>query len=133
MIGAMFQLHKELEEAAEVCGEAQLKHRAGDGWIPVRRQRRKSEQASKESRSPTKSDSTFSDPCKLAEVQEPVRFTQPRCYTSFDDPKLEELSAGQKILVRMGGENAAKVKTKLREIRERRGVKGAERVNASSF
>src|SRR5918996_3172316 len=45
-----------------VGSEAQLKHRARDGWIPVRRQRRKSKQALKESRSPTKSDSIFSDP-----------------------------------------------------------------------
>ena len=51
------------------------------------------------------------------EVQEPVRLTQPKVLYEFADPKLENLSAGQKILVRMGGENAAKVKAKLREIR----------------
>jgi hypothetical protein len=35
----------------------------------------------------------------------------------FDDPELEDLSAGQKLLVRMGPENAAVLKAKLREIR----------------
>ena len=33
------------------------------------------------------------------------------------DPALQGLSAGQKILVRMGPENEAKVKAKLREIK----------------
>jgi hypothetical protein len=51
------------------------------------------------------------------EVQEPVLLTQPKVLYQFADPKLEELSAGQKVLVRMGGENTAKVKAKLREIR----------------
>lgn len=51
------------------------------------------------------------------EVQEPVRLIQPKVLYQFADPKLEELSAGQKILVRMGGKNAAKVKAKLQEIR----------------
>jgi Protein of unknown function (DUF3014) len=35
----------------------------------------------------------------------------------FADPALEARSAGQKIMIRMGSENAAKVKAKLREIR----------------
>jgi hypothetical protein len=51
------------------------------------------------------------------EVQTPVLLTQPKVMYQFADPKLEGLSVGQKILVRMGGENAAKVKAKLREIR----------------
>lgn len=50
------------------------------------------------------------------QVQGPVPLTQPKVLYQFADPKLEGLSAGQKILVRMGGENAAKVKAKLREI-----------------
>jgi hypothetical protein len=50
-------------------------------------------------------------------VQGPVRLTQVNVLYQFADPKLEGLSAGQKILVRMGDENAAKVKAKLREIR----------------
>jgi hypothetical protein len=51
------------------------------------------------------------------EVQAPVLLTQPKVLYKFADPKLEELSAGQKILVRIGHENAVKVKAKLREIR----------------
>jgi hypothetical protein len=51
------------------------------------------------------------------EVQEPVALTQPKVLYEFADPKLQELSAGQKILVRMGGANAARVKAKLHEIR----------------
>ncbi|HYL23657.1 MAG TPA: DUF3014 domain-containing protein [Burkholderiales bacterium] len=35
----------------------------------------------------------------------------------FADPDLETRSAGQKILLRMGPENAARVKAKLWEIR----------------
>jgi hypothetical protein len=35
----------------------------------------------------------------------------------FADSKLEELSAGQKLLLRMGPANAAIIKTKLRELR----------------
>jgi hypothetical protein len=51
------------------------------------------------------------------EVQGPVLLTQPKVLYEFADPKFEQLSAGQKVLVRMGSENAAKVKAKLREIR----------------
>jgi hypothetical protein len=36
----------------------------------------------------------------------------------FADPELENLSAGQKTLLRMGRANGAKLKSKLREIRE---------------
>jgi hypothetical protein len=61
------------------------------------------------------------------EVQEPVRVTQPKVLYEFADPKLEALSAGQKILVRMGSENAAKVKAKLREIRSTLVSKGPKR------
>jgi hypothetical protein len=35
----------------------------------------------------------------------------------FADPKLEELSAGQKLLLRMGPANAAIIKVKLHELR----------------
>lgn len=42
---------------------------------------------------------------------------QPWVRYQFEDPQLEALSAGQKILVRMGPDNARKVKSKLRELR----------------
>jgi hypothetical protein len=47
----------------------------------------------------------------------PVKLVRPKVLYQFADPELEGLSAGQKIMVRMGPENAAKVKAKLREIR----------------
>jgi Protein of unknown function (DUF3014) len=52
------------------------------------------------------------------DLQRPVRLSQPSVLYEFADPKLEGLSAGQKILLRIGRENALKMKAKLREIRE---------------
>ncbi|MCC7041605.1 MAG: DUF3014 domain-containing protein [Burkholderiales bacterium] len=43
---------------------------------------------------------------------------QPKVLYQFADPALEERSAGQKILLRMGSANAARVKDKLRAIRK---------------
>lgn len=51
------------------------------------------------------------------EVKGPALLMQTTVLYQFADPDLEKLSAGQKILVRMGGENAALVKAKLTEIR----------------
>ena len=47
----------------------------------------------------------------------PVKLVRPKVLYQFADPELEGLSAGQKIMIRMGPENAARVKAKLREIR----------------
>jgi hypothetical protein len=47
----------------------------------------------------------------------PVKLTQPRVFYEFADPDLESRSAGQKLLMRMGNENAAVVKAKLTEFR----------------
>lgn len=49
--------------------------------------------------------------------QGPVKLTQPRVFYEYADPKLEALSAGQKVLLRMGNANAAQVKQKMREFR----------------
>ena len=46
------------------------------------------------------------------------KLTQPKVLYEFADPALENLSAGQKILVRMGPDNAKRVKEKLRAIRQ---------------
>ncbi len=46
-----------------------------------------------------------------------VKLTRPKVLYEFADPALEAASAGQKILIRMGRENALQVKAKLREIR----------------
>lgn len=51
------------------------------------------------------------------EVQAPVKLVQPKVFHQFADPELEARSAGQKILMRVGNENAARLKGKLREIR----------------
>ena len=51
------------------------------------------------------------------EVKGPIVLTTPKVMHEFADPELEARSAGQKILIRMGAENAARVKAKLRELR----------------
>jgi hypothetical protein len=52
------------------------------------------------------------------DVEGPIRLVQPKVLYQFEDPKLEALSAGQKSLIRMGSENAAKVKSALTGIRQ---------------
>ena len=47
----------------------------------------------------------------------PIRLKQPKVLFEFADPALEELSAGQKAMLRIGKTNRDKVKAKLREIR----------------
>ncbi len=51
------------------------------------------------------------------ELQEPIALVRPKVFYLYADPELEAKSAGQKILMRMGAENAGRVKAKLREIR----------------
>ena len=51
------------------------------------------------------------------DIKEPVKLVQPKVFYNFADPDLESRSAGQKILMRMGGKNEAKIKAKLREIK----------------
>jgi Protein of unknown function (DUF3014) len=51
------------------------------------------------------------------EAAGPVRLMHDKVLFEFADPDLETRSAGQKIMVRMGADNAARVKGKLREIR----------------
>jgi hypothetical protein len=52
------------------------------------------------------------------EVTDPVQLVQPSVFYKYADPRLESLSSGQKILLRIGNDNAAKIKAKLRELRE---------------
>ena len=47
----------------------------------------------------------------------PPALAQPKVLYVYTDPELESRSAGQKIMMRMGSENAARVRAKLREIR----------------
>ena len=51
------------------------------------------------------------------EIKGPIKLVQPRVFYEFADPALEARSSGQKLLIRMGSENAAVIKTKLREVR----------------
>jgi len=50
------------------------------------------------------------------EIQDPIVLVQPKVYYQFADPKLEALSAGQKMLIRIGTENSRIIKIKLQEL-----------------
>lgn len=52
------------------------------------------------------------------EVSGPIRLVQPKVQYRFEDPLLESLSAGRKIMIRVGPEHAGRIKTVLRAIRE---------------
>jgi DUF3014 family protein len=58
------------------------------------------------------------DMLKTPDIQGPIELTQPRVFYEYADPKLEGLSAGQKLLLRMGPANEAAMKAKLREFRK---------------
>ena len=51
------------------------------------------------------------------EPQAPIELVQPKVFYQFADPKLEDLSAGQKLLIRMGPANERSLKMKLRDLR----------------
>jgi Protein of unknown function (DUF3014) len=51
------------------------------------------------------------------DVQTPIKLIRPKVMYQFADPQLEARSAGQKIMIRMGRENAARIKAKLQEVR----------------
>jgi hypothetical protein len=53
------------------------------------------------------------------EPEEPVRLVRPHVLYEFADPDLEALSSGQKLLLRMGSDHAARVKSILAELRDR--------------
>jgi hypothetical protein len=57
------------------------------------------------------------DMLKAPDVHGPIELTQPKVFYEYADPKLEALSAGQKLLLRMGPANEAIMKAKLRELR----------------
>ena len=52
------------------------------------------------------------------EVEGPIELVRPKVLYLFADPALEQRSWGQKALIRMGTQNATKVKSKLRDLRE---------------
>ena len=53
------------------------------------------------------------------EVEGPIALTRPNVMYRFADPALESLSAGQKFLIRIGPDNARRIKAMLRALRER--------------
>ena len=52
------------------------------------------------------------------DVPAPIPLAQPKVLYEFADPALEQLSAGQKMMIRMGPVNESHVKAKLRQIRK---------------
>jgi len=50
-------------------------------------------------------------------VPGPVELVRPKVFWEFADPELEARSAGQKLMLRVGAENAAVLRARLRELR----------------
>lgn len=53
------------------------------------------------------------------EIEGPLELVRPKVIYKFADPDLEERSSGQKMMLRIGVDNARKVKAKLRQLRSR--------------
>ncbi len=51
------------------------------------------------------------------EIEGPIQLVQPKVLYQFADPKIQALSSGQRIMIRIGRDNAERLKRKLREIR----------------
>jgi len=51
------------------------------------------------------------------DVQGPIRLVQPKVFWAYADSSLEDRSAGQRLLIRMGPANERTIKAKLREFR----------------
>jgi hypothetical protein len=58
------------------------------------------------------------DALAAPDVRGPVALARPNVMYQFADPKIESLSAGQKLMVRLGPDNEAIVKAKLHELRD---------------
>ncbi|SFD13982.1 Protein of unknown function [Microbulbifer thermotolerans] len=50
-------------------------------------------------------------------AEEPIQLVRPSVYYKFADPELEKLPGLHKLMIRMGPDNAARVKEKLRELK----------------
>ena len=51
------------------------------------------------------------------EIDMPIKLVRPKVFYLFADPELESLSAARKIMIRIGNDNARRIKTKLGELR----------------
>jgi hypothetical protein len=60
---------------------------------------------------------SIDDALAAPDVRGPVALVRPNVTYQYADPKIESLSAGQKLMVRIGPDNEAIVKAKLRELR----------------
>jgi hypothetical protein len=60
---------------------------------------------------------TIDDLLEAPQPQPPVALVSPRAMYEYADADLQEASAGQKIMIRLGPENEARVKVKLRQLR----------------
>jgi hypothetical protein len=69
---------------------------------------------------------TIDDLLAAPEAPDAVPLTQPKVLYAYADPELEALSAGQKMMLRMGNDNAARIKAKLRDIRRALTAKSAQ-------
>jgi hypothetical protein len=61
------------------------------------------------------------------EAPQTIELVRPKVFYEFEDPDLEELSAGRKLMLRMGPDNAAMIKAKLKEIRDELETTGSHR------
>lgn len=61
---------------------------------------------------------TLDDLLEAPDIKAPVKLVQTHVMYQYADPELEACSAGQKIIMRMGSSNAAKIKAQLREIKQ---------------
>ncbi len=52
-------------------------------------------------------------------VEPPIELVRPKVFYEFADPQLEALSAGRKLLIRVGPDNAARIKNRLQALRDR--------------
>lgn len=52
------------------------------------------------------------------DVKGPIKLLRPKVFYHFADPLLEDLSAGQKLLIRIGHKNAVQVKTRMKGLRQ---------------
>jgi Protein of unknown function (DUF3014) len=57
------------------------------------------------------------DALAAPDVRGPVALVRPNVMYQYADPKIESLSSGQRLMVRLGPDNEAVVKAKLRELR----------------
>jgi hypothetical protein len=60
---------------------------------------------------------TIDDLLETPDIPEPIKLVQPKYFYLYSDPDLEELSVGQKIMLRLGNKNENFIKTKLNEIK----------------